>query len=104
MKPAFQQSPAKSFRTFIAEGGRDPHADPREGDVVGYHSPRVDHEWTVGVVNGELIPVSKLVCSKDRDGRGRCGRVSLHVVTLEQWRRALADAQVFIVAADPENC
>jgi|SRR3989344_9684270 len=98
MKYAFQQSPAKSFRTFLEEGGRDPRKDPRPGDVVGVKTPEVHAVCTVEAIEGGRVD---MVMERLHPGRSSLQRRAR--CTIEDWISGNAAAQVFSVAAETED-
>lgn len=100
MTPAFVLSPAKSLRTFLAEGGRDPRLDPAPGDEVGIRRPRMERRLIVeavrfGRVRGRTV-------ERDLGTRGWCEREGCFELSLDGWRAGQAgfDVQVFVVAGD----
>lgn len=92
--PAFVQSPAKSFRTFLAEGGRDPRVDPQPGDVVGIRTVGRVREMHVEQVAYGRVRGTTLA----RDGG--CEREGVFEVTIEAWRSGNAAVSVFVVAGE----
>ncbi len=100
--PLFVQSPALSFRSFLAAGGRDPRQDPSPGDEVGAKLPRSHRILAVDRVGrvGDVVRIAGRAIERDLGIHGWRTRIGPFEVSLGHWRSGNAGRSVFTVAAE----
>ena len=98
MSPAFVQSPARSFASFVADGGRDPRRDPQSGDEVGRKLPTMHRVLVVEDVKRGRVRGRAVASDLTTRGSWR-GHEEAFEVEIAAWRAANEHVSVFVVAA-----